>query len=291
VSAPATTAAPRLLLGGDALLSRSRAPRDRALELAARYLEPESLAVALSKSLAAGADGVLVSPTAQLHAALALLKQPVPIYALLPHPPDLERDAAEEGLAGVLEARSRGAGMLRRMRAGLHGLLHPLAASAGDLTALVPMLLELEAPRARHVRGVVLAAGVTDPALAAGHRRFFERYTRFVHGRFGGLAGFETNNLGHLLRALREWSLAPDFVVGPVNPTGVRMKPSAAEVLEELRQAGVPVLAKELRGGGGTPLLEGARFARAQGVHGLVPDLVDLEDLGAELRALRAAGA
>jgi hypothetical protein len=112
------------------------------------------------------------------------------------------------------------------------------------------LLLELEAPRQRDLRGIVLSDRVTDLALAGKHRRFFEEYARFVRSRFGGLAGLETRNLGHLLRALHEWGIAVDVVVGPVNPDGVAMKPSRGEVLAELARATVPVLAKELRGGG-----------------------------------------
>ncbi|HYM80464.1 MAG TPA: hypothetical protein VEY91_03510 [Candidatus Limnocylindria bacterium] len=285
---PAALEAPRLLLGGDALQGAAGVPRDRSLELAARYHEPESLAVSLSKAVVAGADGVLATPTPQLRGALALLKQTVPIYALLPHPAAFRRDAADEGVAGVLRARARGAGFRVRVRHALARITHGWAAARGDLVGLVPLLLELEAPRVRDLRGIVLSARLTDLALAARHRRFFERYGRFVHARFGVVAGLETHNLGHLLRALREWSLHVDLVVGPVNPAGVRMKPTPAELLDELRQTRVPVLAKELRGGGAVPLLAGARYAKEQGVYGMVADLVDLEDLGGELRALRA---
>jgi hypothetical protein len=284
----AAPSAPRLLLGGDALQGAAGVPRDRSLELAARYHEPESLAVSLSKAVAAGADGVLATPTPQLRGALVLLKQTVPIYALLPHPAAFRRDAAEEGLAGVLRARARGAGFRARVRHGMARVTHGWAAARGDLVGLVPLLLELEAPRVRDLRGVVLSAPLTDLALAGRHRRFFERYGRFVRSRFGVAAGLETHNLGHLLRALREWSLDVDLVVGPVNSTGVRMKPTPAELLDELRQSRVPVLAKELRGGGSVPLIEGARYAMRHGVHGVVADLVDLEDLGGELRELRA---
>ena len=105
--------------------------------------------------------------------------------------------------------------------------------------------------------------------------------------RFGGFAAFETHNLGHLLSALREWDVRPDFVIGPVNPRGLLMKPTPADVVAEIRRSKVPVLAKELRAGGAVTLAEGAAFARASGAHGLVPDFVDVEDLGSELRALR----
>jgi len=279
---------PRLLLGGAVLEGGTRAPRDRELELAARYREPESLAVSLSKALSAGADGVLVTPSAQLDTALALLKHPVPILALLPQPSALARDAAEHGIAGAVRARGRQAGAIKRMRHALTSVTHGWAASRQDLAGLVPLLLELEAPRQRDLRGIVLSDRITDLALAGKHRHFFEVYARFVRSRFGGLAGLETRNLGHLLRALHEWGIAIDVVVGPVNPDGVAMKPSRGEVLAELARATVPVLAKELRGGGTTSLVEGARFARAHGAYGLVADLVDLEDLGAELRALKA---
>jgi len=281
--------APRLLLGGESLLGVSRASRVRALEVAARYQEPESLAVTLSKAQAAGADGVLVSPSARLQAALAELKESVPVFALLPNVPEYVRDSSDVGLVGAALKRVRRAGPVTLARLGLTGLTHAFGVLASDFTGMVPLLLELEAASlgARRLRGVVLAAALTDLALAGRHRRFFEHYTTFVRGRFGVQAGLETHNLGHLLAALREWGVRPDFVVGPVNPRGLLMKPTPGEVLAELARTEIPVLAKELRAGGTVSLAEGARFAREHGAWGLVPDLVDLEDLGAELRSLR----
>jgi hypothetical protein len=72
-----------------------------------------------------------------------------------------------------------------------------------------------------------------------------------------------------------------------MNPRGLLMKPSPEELLTALRASKVPVLAKELRAAGTVPLAEGARFALDHGAHGVVADLVDLEDLTAELRALK----
>ena len=62
----ATPAVPRLLLGTESLLGVSSATRDRMLQVAARFAEPESLAVTFSKAMALGADGVLASPTRTL---------------------------------------------------------------------------------------------------------------------------------------------------------------------------------------------------------------------------------
>jgi hypothetical protein len=282
-------AAPRLLLGGESLLGVSRASRDRMLEITARFRDPETLAVTLSKALAAGAEGVLASPSQPLRAALAELKQRVPIYGLLPNVPEYVRDSSDVGLVGAALKRLDGASPSTLARLGLTGLTHARAVLRSDFTGLVPMLLELEAAAlgAVELRAVVLAAPLTDLALAGGHRAFFEHYCRFVRGRFGA-AGFETHNLGHLLRRLREWGVRPDLVVGPVNSRGLMMKPDAETVLAELRAAQVPVLAKEVRAGGTVALLEGARFALDHGAHGVVADLVDLEDLTAELRALKA---
>jgi hypothetical protein len=288
---PSRFAAPRLLLSCESLLGISRASRDRSLEVGARYHEPESLAVTLSKSLAAGAAGVLVSPTSQLRDALRELKDPVPIYALLPNVPEYVRDSSDVGLAGAAWKRVRRAGPIAWLRLGLTGLLHAPRVLQSDFAGLVPLLLELEmAPLGpRDLRGVVLAAALTDLALAGRHRAFFEHYCRFVRWRFRAAAAFETHNLGHLLRLLHEWRIEPDFVVGPVNPRGLLMKPSASELLEELARSTVPVVAKELRAGGTVPLAEGARFALRHGAHGLAPDLVDLDDLAAELRELASS--
>ena len=281
--------APRLLLGGESLLGVSRAPRDRMLAVAARYSDAETLAVTLSKALSAGAEGVLVSPSQPLRAALAELKEPVPIYALLPNVPEYVRDSSDLGLVGAALRRVRRASPLTLARLGLTGLTHALAVLGSDFTGMVPLLLELEAAAlgAKDLRAVVLAAPVTDLALAGRHRAFFEHYCRFVRGRFRAAAGFETHNLGRLLARLREWGVTPDLIVGPVNPCGLLMKPSPEELLAALRTSQVPVLAKEVRAARTVSLVEGARFALEHGARGVVADLVDLEDLTAELRAIK----
>jgi hypothetical protein len=281
--------APRLLLSAESLLGVSRGPRDRMLEIAARYSDPETLAVTLAKALAAGAEGVLASPTPQLKAALAELRQTVPIYALLPNVPQYVRDASDLGLIGTALKRVGRSGPLTLARLGLTGLAHLGAVLRNDLSGMVPLLLEMEAAAlgATDIRAVVLAAPLTDLARAGRHRAFFERYCRFARRRFGA-AGLETHNLGHLLARLREWGVRPDLVVGPVNPIGLMMKPEVASVLAELRAAEFPVLAKEVRAGGSVRLAEGARYARAQGAYGVVADLVDVEDLTPEFKALSA---
>jgi len=278
---------PRLLLATRSLVGVSLATRDRLLDVVARYREPESLAVTLSKAVGAGVDGVLASPLPGLLAALAELKQTVPIYALLPALTEHERNDFEPGVEGLIERARGSAGLLARLRARWAGLARPAALYRGDFARRLPLAIELEVARlsSRELKGVVLDACLTDLALAAGKRAFFDAYCRFVRRRFGA-AGFETHNLGLLLARLREWGLRPDLVVGPLNPCGLMMKPSVSEVLDELKRTDVPVVAKELRAGGAVSLVRGAEFARSHGAHGLAPDLAELEDVGTELRAL-----
>ncbi|TMQ72806.1 MAG: hypothetical protein E6K80_01795 [Candidatus Eisenbacteria bacterium] len=279
---------PRLLLGTESLLGFTRAPRDRLLQVTARFAEPESLAVTFSKAIQLGADGVLASPSRVLRDALSELGHTVPVFALLPNVPEYVRDSSEHGLAGTALKRVAGAGFGARVRLGWTGVTHLRGVLRSDFAALVPLLLELESARFRaaELRGIVLAAPITDLALAGRHRAFFEQTVRFVRRRFGALAAFQTHNLGHLLAALGEWEVMPDFVVGPVNPRGLMMKPTPEVVEAELARTRVPVLAKELRAGGAVSLLEGASHALRHGAKGLVPDLVDVEDLAAEFKEL-----
>jgi hypothetical protein len=284
----ARPSAPRLVLGARALAGVSRASRDRLLDMTARTHEPEALAVTLSKAIDAGAEAVLVAPSPQLRAALAELRRPVPLLAVLPAADWQESLELEPGLEPRLTVARRRAPATARVRARVAAALRFPGVLRGDWAALLPLLIELETARLSRgeLAGVVLAAEVVDLALAAGNARMFVRYAEFVRRRFRVPAGLETRNLGTLLDRLEAWKAEPDFVVGPMNPAGLGMKPSARECLAAVARSKIAVIACELRGGGRVPLAEGASFARAHGAYGLAPDLVELEDAPGELRAL-----
>ncbi|HTR97464.1 MAG TPA: hypothetical protein VMH61_06135 [Candidatus Acidoferrales bacterium] len=275
--------APRLLLGATSLELPARTTRDRALEVAGRFREPESLAVTMIKALDAGAEGVYAVPSSRMRAALRELRRPVPVLVRLPLTPAADDLHYEHALlAGPPGGENGGA----TLNAGLSRL----GSLSGDLAARIIARCDGEAPAlgARAWAGVAFAAPLTDLALAAGHARAFERLVRHGRSRYG-LAGFETHNLVTLLARLREWGIAPDFVIAAFNPRGVGMPPDYDAVLEAVRAAAVPVIATELRAGGIVSLAEGAAFAREHGAHGIVPELVDLEDVASELAALTSA--
>lgn len=283
---------PRLVLGARSLAGVSRASRDRVLEMSMRTHEPEALAVTLSKAIDAGAEAVLVAPSPQLRAALAELKRVVPLLAVLPAVEWHERLELEPGLEALVARGRRRASLAARARARVAALKRLPGVMRGDWSAVLPVLLELEVSQLRRgeLAGVVLAAEFADQALAAGHAKMFARYVEFVHRRFRVAAALETRNLGTMLARLADWNVAPDFVVAPINPAGLGMKPSAEEAIAAMACSEIPVIASELRASGGVPLEEGVLWARLQGAHGVAPDLVDFADVG-ELRALRTAGA
>ena len=284
--------APPLLLSLRSLQGPTLATRDRLLEVVARYREPESLAVTLAKAVAARVDGVLTCATPILRAALRELDTPVPLFVLVPSMSEYERQELSPGLESVIEAsraRVRGGA---RLRVRWSGVVHPGWLGRGDFVKRMPLLVDAEIaglPRGC-VRGIVLDAWFTDLALAAGNRRFFESFVRFVRRR-RKVAAFETRHLGTLLARLREWQVRPDFVIGPLNPSGLLMKPSPEELLAELQRSDTPVVARELCAGGVDSLDVAAAYARERGAHGLAPDLTEMDDVGAELRVLVASRA
>ncbi len=280
---------PRLLLGVSSLGLPVRATRDRQLEVAHRFKESESLAVALVKAVGVGAEALVAPPTNDIRAALAELHEDLPILARVPHTPpaaDLrwEPDFLPE------PGEESGASSWSAARTGAMNLL-PLS-MAGDLASRVLPRVERESTvfSSKSLRGIVIPAPVTDLALAANQARFFERVLKFAHER-SWLVGFETRNLGHLLIQLGPWGVVPDFVMGPVNPRGVGMMPDAARVLAEIATSPVRVIANELRAGGMVSLDEGAAFARQRGVWGVCAELVDMDDVPKELRGLAPGAA
>ncbi len=282
---PARTV-PGLLLGVTSLDLPSRTTRDRMLEVAGRFREPESLAVTLVRALDAGADAVYAVPSPRLRAALRELRRVVPVLPRLPLTPPADDLAYEHPL--LVAAPDAEPGLpYGRLRAATTTLAM-LPGGGGDLAARVAARCEVEAPAlgTRAWAGLAVAAPITDLALAAGNARFFERMVRFGRTRFGGVAGFESHNLGPLLARLAEWGIDADFVLGAVNPRGFAMRPDADAVLARMAAGGVPVIASELRAGGTVALAEGARWALEHGAKGLAADLVEMDDVGAELRAL-----
>jgi hypothetical protein len=280
--------APRLLLSTETLLGVTRHPRATARALQERFTDPAALAQQIVAALDAGADGVLAAPSPVTRAALTAAGRPVPTWALLPNVPAYVRDSSEAGLVGAAVKRVKGASPGTLVRLGLTGMQHALGVVGGDFASMVPLLLELESAAlgAARLEGVVVAAAITDLALAGRNRRFFAHLTAFSRARFGARAGFETHNVGHLLRSLRDWGIAPDVVIGPLNPSGFMMKPTPSRALEELAIADVPVLAKELTAGGTGDLATAAGWARGRGAHGLVVDLADVGGEAARLAEL-----
>jgi len=279
---------PEVLLATEALLGITRHPREETLAVKRRFDQGPALAAAIGLALDRGADGVLLTPSAAAREALHGLTRRVPAWALVPNVPQFARDSSELGLPGAAMKRLKGGGAGTLVRLGFTGMANALDVLKNDTAGMAPILIELELASlgARDLEGVLISATLTDLALAGRHRRFFAHVVQFVRSRYAVRAGFETHNLGHLLGALREWRIAPDLVIGPMNPRGFMMKPDPERTLRELAVTSIPVIAKELTAGGTVPIAEGAAWARAHGARGVAFDLVDLDS---ELRGLAEA--
>ncbi len=279
-------APPRILMGTRSLNGMSLLPRKRVLDVTARYREAGSLAVTIARALEAGVDGLLASPSPMLVDAMKKLKRKVPLFAVVPALSEVERLELEPGVEPLLHRRGQRNGS--SMRSALTRITRPAAFYGGDWASRLPVLVESElASLTGHsLRGVVLDAWITDFALAAGNARVFESFLRFVRRRFRTLAGFESHNLGTLIGRLDEWKLVPDFVVAPVNPGGLGMKPNPDEVLAAVRGSGLHIVAKDLCAGGASTLPDAVRYARAHGAAGFAADLGEINEAGSELRAL-----
>jgi hypothetical protein len=274
------------MLGVTSLALPVRATRDRQLEVSARFKESESLAVALVKAVAAGAEAVLAPPTHDIRAALDELPKDLPILARVPHllpaddlraEPALLFDPGDDDDPSGRGGKPAGAAVKDLLPVGVAGSL------AGRVLPRVERESALFTPAS--LRGVVISAAATDLAVAGNQPRFFERIMKFARPRHW-MAGFETRNLGHLLARLTSWGVRPDFVIGAMNPRGVGMFPDAGTVLTAIEQGGVRVIASELRAGGLVALEEGAAWARSHGAWGVCAELVDMDDVPRELKTL-----
>ena len=245
---------------------------------AASALAPREAARLVSAALAAEPGALLLRPSPAARAIFAELDPRTPVVAVLPDVAGLLREAADRGAARAALARLGRARPRAWWRLALAAVRHLPEIARQDFRGLVPVLIELERAglSAADLQGIALGAPLTDLLLAAGHDACFAHVVQFVRHSIGVHAGFETLNLGHLLARLAAWRVEPDFVIGPLNASGFRMKPSPAAVLDAVRRAPFRVLASEVTAGGSASLASALAHARAHGAAGTVTTLDEL---------------
>lgn len=232
--------------------------------------DPPAASLLIATALAAEPSAVLVHPSAGTRALLAGLPA-APVVAIVPDLAQLLRDVAARGAPRAAGSRLAAGGLLACWRLAGTGLRHLADLARQDFRGIVPVLIDLERARLGRTapEGVALAAALTDLLLAAGHAECLAHVVWFLR-RAGARAGFETRNLGHLLTRLGTWGVVPDFVIGPLNPRGFRMKPTPRAVLAAIGQTAIPVLASELTAAGTVPLADAVAYARQHGAAGVI---------------------
>jgi hypothetical protein len=232
----------------------------------------------VADALAMPSTALLVRGTPHERSLLAGLPRTTPVVAVLPDMGQLLRDASDLGLPRAGIARLRRGGLRGLARLSATGIRHVTAILRQDFAGLLPMLLALERGGLGRValRGVAVAAPMTDLLLASGYVACMTTVLRFVRTTLGVPAGLETLNLGHLLSAVAAWPTAPDFVIGPCNSRGFRMKPSPEMVRAAIVAATPAVLAAEATARQRVSLGEAEQFAREAGAIGVVVTTADL---------------
>jgi hypothetical protein len=250
----------------------------------AEDMEPRAAAQLVTRALADQPSALLLHPSPRAKAILPHLPADAPLVAVLPDMPQLLRDVSNRGPVRAVLGRVAAGGVGAWSRLALAGLRHLSSLAAQDFRGIVPVLIELDRAGLGAVRpqGVALAAQLTDLLLAAGHRSCLAHIVEFLRRQGGAQAGFETLNLGHLLTRLAEWDIKPDFVIGPLNPRGFRMKPSPEAVLQAVRESRTPVLASEATAGGTVALADAIAHAERHGAAGVVLGLGDLRAAGGD---------
>lgn len=241
-------------------------------------LGPSDRGEQLASALASEPGVVLLRPSPATAAIVAQLPAGVALAAVVPDLPQLAREVGEQGAVRAALARFRRGGLASSVALAVTVLRHLRDVARQDFRGIVPVMMALDRAGlgVGSLQAVVLAAPLTDLLLAAGHGACLAHVTDFVRRRMGAQSGLETLNLGHLLPRLADWGVAPDFVIGPLNPRGFRMKPSPEAVAAAVRRSTTPVIASEITAGGTVPLAEGVEHARSLGAAGVVVTLDDL---------------
>jgi hypothetical protein len=194
------------------------------------------------------------------------------VAALVPNMTSYSPDASEQGLVGAALAKLRRSGPRTMARIGVIGMSEVRAALRMDLGVLVKILIELDLHDLRRFRPkrIVLAASITDVALAAANRPFFESYCRYARKKLGAEPWVETWNPGHLLRSMREWRTEVAGVVSPLNRLGHMMHPDIETSLHEIRRAPMAIWARDVTADGAIDLEEGMAFAESVGAQAVI---------------------
>jgi hypothetical protein len=253
------------------------------VEGAGKSVEIETAARRVAAALESEPGAVVLRPSPYARALVARLPVGVARVAVLPDMPQLLRDAAERGAARAVLGRAAAGGAAAWPRLVRTALGHLADLARQDFRGIVPLLIELDRAGlgTAALHGVAVAAPLTDLLLAAGHRHCLAHVVEYLRRRVGAAAGFETLNLGHLLPRLAAWEIAADFVIGPLNPCGFRMKPSPPEVRAAVRESRIAVLASEVSARGTVAVHEGIEHARAHGAAGVV---LALDEIGEDRR-------
>jgi hypothetical protein len=282
-----------LLLNTEPILGIRHTQRSRGHADWQAFQDDTTVVQALQTALDLGVDTILSVSDDRITRLLERLpRRRFTVLAVVPNLYDEARLLNEQGPASVVAARFRGVGAWPRLAWMGETLAVVPRLVRRDPLALLHHLFALDLLRFHRVplSGVVLAAPITDTALAAGGVELLERFVTWVRTRYRVTPILATRNFGWLVRTLRSRATMQPTLLAPFNSQGLMMHPDQAACEVELAGYVGSVLADERLGDGLVEPAEAFRYLSTRGgqFEGAVVGVRPARELAALLTAASA---
>lgn len=207
---------------------RSRAADSAYLEA---FPNESARAAGLHALLSAGAAGVVTMTHPGFGGALRTVwqRRRFPVLPIVPNVLAYVREATDHGVIGAGMRQVRRMGPIALAQLGARAAMAAPRVLRKDFPTLLDLLCRLEMTEYARFRppAVFLHGQITDLLLALGNFAALRAFAAVVRS-YGADPGLYTNNLGHLVPALERRGLDIPWIMTPLNPEGLAIKPDRA---------------------------------------------------------------
>jgi hypothetical protein len=156
---------------------------------------------------------------------------------IVPNMTEYIRELNNYGVVGIGIRRLVKLGPLGLVKVSFFILQNFFSLVKKDMKAIIPLLItiEMEEFRKLNLKIVFLHPHITDLFVSNGNENIFLKFSTFL-GKYGVPLGLMTNNIGVLLKDLREKKISILSVCGPVNKGGYMMFPTQKLCESEIKK-------------------------------------------------------
>jgi hypothetical protein len=210
----------------------------------------------------------MLEPAAEAAVAALAARLGLVVNPVVPNMRAYLRDASDYGVVGAALQRFRRLGLGDQARIAWHNLPRAGRVLGRDFAIGVLVMVEMELARFRAFRPAygVLAASVTDLAVALDRGRLVGDFVRLVERAYGLRPALATYNFGVLIERLSAWGVRPAAVLAPFNPRGYLMNPSREACEGLIERSGIEVVATHVEVDGLVPYPAAVEYLRGLGI-------------------------